>query len=117
MLRYIRSLLIAARNQPYIPSEPWDKDDAEVLTKYLSTPSGKKFKAIMAQMTVSSMNSAVTHTNTLQHSCGYASGFRGAVSAIESLASSSWDKNFSDDGPMDSADGAVTDESILGATP
>lgn len=93
MIRYIRSLLIAARNLPVITGSEWTKEDQELLTRFLSTKTGNNFKGVLASMTIQAQNSAITRTNTLQHSCGYASGFRGAVSAIESLCSMTLSKS------------------------
>lgn len=86
MIRYLRSLFIAARNLPFCPNQKWESADAEKLTTFLASTTGRKFRDVLANMVVSTQNSAISQTNTLQHSCGYASGFRGAVATIESLA-------------------------------
>ncbi len=86
MIRWLRAVILAARFTPFVPQPGWGNEDARSLTKFLESSTGKKLKQYLTNATVMNDASAVLSTNTLQHSCGYATGYKGAVAAIQSLA-------------------------------
>ncbi len=86
MIHWFRAVLAAAKSLPFTPPPKWEREDARALTKFLESPTGKKLKQYLTNASVMADASAVLSTNTLQHSCGYATGFKGAVAAIQSLA-------------------------------
>lgn len=86
MIRWLRAVLISAKSMPFTRPPKWEAEDARALTKFLETSTGHKLKQFLTNSSVMADASAVLSTNTLQHSCGYATGFKGAVAAIQSLA-------------------------------
>jgi hypothetical protein len=84
-MRYLRALLAFVRNQNYIPAPAWDEEDSKSLTHFLNTGSGKKLKVLLANASIRQNASAVQSCSDLQYRCGYASGFTGAIAALESF--------------------------------
>lgn len=71
---------------PWVEEPQWTPDDAAILNNYLSSETGKKFGKIMLNMTLKTNANCISKNKDLEFEAGFANGFRGAITAIESLA-------------------------------
>jgi len=87
-MRKLRAILAFIRHQEWVDEPKWESEDERALTGFLSTLAGKKLSLILLNLILRQNASAVEKdANSLAEACGYAKGFRGCVSTIESLCS------------------------------
>lgn len=90
-MRYFRAMLAFARYQPWVNEPDWTKEDGAVLTRFFGSSTGKRFKAGLLNSVLRQQSNACVSENNVDKAVGYANGFRGCVSYIESLASAGVD--------------------------
>jgi hypothetical protein len=74
------------QDRKWVDKPEWDHEDEERLRSFLKTDTGKKLKAYLLNLTLTYNAEAVQAENNLEKSCGWASGFAGAVSTLDALA-------------------------------
>lgn len=88
MLRKIRAMIMFSRSVGWVDEPRWDREDSERLTHFLTSDTGKKLSLILRNMVVRGNARCVGAKKDLEFEAGFANGFRGAVTSIESLADS-----------------------------
>ena len=83
MIRWLKAAYNAARHIQWVEEPKWDDDDARALTSFMRSPHGIKLAAVLRNMTIRNNASAVQKANLT--TCGFALGFRAAVSVVDSL--------------------------------
>jgi len=73
------------QDRKWVDKPEWDHEDEERLRSFLKSETGKKLKAYLLNLTLTYNAEAVQAENNLEKSCGWASGFAGAVSTFEAL--------------------------------
>lgn len=96
MMRYIKAMLAFARYQEWVEQPEWTKEDGVALTRFLGSNTGLKLKASLLNGVLRQQNNACTSENNVDRSIGYANGFRGCASFIESLAAAGVDNQDSE---------------------
>lgn len=85
MIRHLKAMWQFAKYQAWIDCPQWDDEDAIALKLFLKSKTGIRFKATMLNAVVRQQSSAVVNENNVDRAIGYANGFRGCVSFVESL--------------------------------
>ncbi len=88
MLRKIRAMMLFAREIGWVNEPEWTVDDAKVLEMFLGSDTGKKLGMTLLNMVIKTQSSCIEDKKDLEFNAGFANGFKGAVSSIESLADS-----------------------------
>ena len=65
---------------------PWRKEDANALSNFFKSDSGKRFKDALLNTVLMQNASAITDRNHLQYSSGFAMGQASLVKVIEMMA-------------------------------
>lgn len=86
LFRYIRSMLLFARNQAWVDAPKWLPEDAAELTAFLDSPSGARFKAVLINLVLRQQASALSRTSGLEYEAGFCTGQKALVAAIEGMA-------------------------------
>ena len=86
MFRKLRAMISFARRTEWVDEPAWEHEDAKVLESFLESRSGRKFGRILLNMTIKTNANSIAPNKNLAFEAGYANGFRGAVSVVESLA-------------------------------
>jgi|TARA_R100001530_G_scaffold28654_5_gene22682 hypothetical protein len=86
MLRKIRAMMLFAREIGWVNEPSWTNEDAKVLELFLSSDTGKKLGMTLLNMVIKTQSSCIESKKDLEYNAGFANGFKGAVSSIESLA-------------------------------
>ena len=89
MIRYLKAMWRYAKYQAWVDCPEWRESDSVGFKKFLAGEVGARFRATMLNAVLRQQASAVSSENNVDRSIGYANGFRGCVSFIESLAESS----------------------------
>jgi hypothetical protein len=86
-MRKLKAALAFIRDQEWVNEPQWEDEDEKAWTGFLSTPTGKRLSLILLNLTVrQNANAIAKKPEGLADACGYAKGFRGCVSTLESLA-------------------------------
>lgn len=85
MRRYLRALRQFVKYQAWIDAPEWEKDDGLSLRAFLASDTGVKFRVTLLNAVLRQQASAVASEKDIDKAAGYANGFRGCVSFIESL--------------------------------
>ena len=87
-LKFIRIAWRLSSNLPWVDEPEWRVEDANSLRQFLSSPAGKRLRAILLNMVLRQNAHCVSQceTKTLQVEAGYANGMRTTVHTLESLA-------------------------------
>lgn len=88
MFGKIKAMTMFARHVDWVDEPSWEKEDSERLTNFLTSHTGKKLSLILRNMVVRGNARCVESKKDLEFEAGFANGFRGAVTSIESLADS-----------------------------
>ena len=102
--RFFRFLKIAWRlsgNLPWVGDPNWESTDYIALRNFLVTKEGKRFRMILLNMVLRQNAQAVSTKKGHEFNAGFANGFKGAVSSIESLASTRLYEGSEEDEPSD----------------
>jgi len=87
-MRTLKAALAFIRDQEWVEEPKWLEEDEKAWTAFLGTPTGKRLSLILLNLTVrQNANAIAKKPEGLADACGYAKGFRGCVSTLESLAS------------------------------
>lgn len=84
-MRYLKSLWQFIKYQAWVDCPDWKAEDAIALKRFLASETGVRFKATMLNAVLRQQSSAVVSENNVDRAIGYANGFRGCVSFVESL--------------------------------
>jgi hypothetical protein len=74
------------RYDGWVEEPEWTGEDEERFRSFLVTPTGKKLKRYLLNMTLRHNAAAVREKKDLAYHCGWASGFNSAVGTLELLA-------------------------------
>jgi len=86
-MRKLKAALAFIRDQAWVEEPKWNEEDEKAWTAFLGTPTGKRLSLILLNLTVrQNANAIAKKSEGLADACGYAKGFRGCVSTLESLA-------------------------------
>ena len=86
-MRKLKAALAFIRDQAWVEEPKWNEEDEKAWTAFLSTPTGKRLSLILLNLTIRQNSNAIgKKPEGLADACGYAKGFRGCVSTLESLA-------------------------------
>lgn len=85
MRRYLRALRQFIKYQAWIDCPEWETEDSISLGHFFKSKSGILFKRALLNGVIRQQASAITSENNVDRHIGYANGFRGCVSFIESL--------------------------------
>ena len=85
MLRKLKAALLFLRSSKWVEQPEWTTEDEERLSAFLKSETGRKLKATLLNLTLTYNAQAVRSEKNLAQSCGWASGFAGAVATLESL--------------------------------
>ena len=88
MLRKIRAMLLFAKSVEWVDEPSWEIEDAKSYSQFLASDTGIKLKRTLTNMVVRNNAQCIQNKKDLAFEAGFANGFRGAVSSLESLASS-----------------------------
>jgi hypothetical protein len=86
MKNLFRTIRLAFKANRYAAAPFWSDDNRRDLLIFLQSDTGRTFSALMQNMVIRHMSSAVGKSNDLHYECGFATGFRGCLTTIESLA-------------------------------
>jgi len=101
MLGKIKAMLMFSREVRWVDEPTWKEEDAKKLENFLASDTGRKFGKVMLNMIIKTQSSCLEDKKDLVHSVGFANGFKGAVSAIESLANTELYENSDEGAPSD----------------
>jgi len=86
-MRKLKAALAFIRDQAWVEEPKWNEEDEKAWTAFLGTPTGKRLSLILINLTIRQNSNAISkNPEGLADACGYAKGFRGCVSTLESLA-------------------------------
>ena len=86
-MRKLKAALAFIRDQAWVEEPKWNEEDEKAWTAFLGTPTGKRLSLILLNLTIRQNSNAIgKKPEGLADACGYAKGFRGCVSTLESLA-------------------------------
>ena len=85
MIRYLKAMWQFAKYQPWVDYPDWHDDDARSLQAFLKSGSGLRFKAALVNAVLRQQASAMVSEKSVDRAVGYANGFRGCVTFVESL--------------------------------
>jgi hypothetical protein len=88
MFGKIKAMMLFSRHVEWVDEPKWEREDSERLTSFLTSHTGKKLSLILRNMVVRGNARCVQSKKDLEFEAGFANGFRGAVTSIESLANS-----------------------------
>jgi hypothetical protein len=101
MFRKLRALFSFIKHMPWVDEPKWEVEDSRTLEAYLNSRSGRKLGRILLNMTLRTNSDCVSKKKNLEFEAGFANGFRGAISAIESLADSSLHRELDEESELD----------------
>ena len=101
MLRKIRAMMLFSREIGWVNDPEWTEEDARILELFLVSDTGKKFGMTLLNMVIKTQSSCIENKKDLEYNAGFANGFKGAVSSIESLASTRLYEGSEEDEPSD----------------
>ena len=101
MLRKIRAMMLFSREIGWVNEPEWTEEDARILELFLVSDTGKKFGMTLLNMVIKTQSSCIENKKDLEYNAGFANGFKGAVSSIESLASTRLYEGSEEDEPSD----------------
>ena len=82
----VRAAWTFGRHQCWVNPLPWRKEDANALSNFFKSDSGKRFKDALLNTVLMQNASAITDRNHLQYSSGFAMGQASLVKVIEMMA-------------------------------
>jgi len=101
MFRKIRAMLLFAREVQWTQEPEWKEEDSVKLLLFLESDTGQKFSKTLANMVIRNQSYCLEDKKDLVFSAGFANGFKGCVSAIESLANKELYEDLEGDEPSD----------------
>ena len=101
MFRKLRAMLSFSRQIQWVDEPQWDADDAKIFESFMATGAGRKFGRILLNMTLKTNASCVSRKKNLEFEAGFANGFRGAVSVVESLADGQLHRELEDEDDLE----------------
>ena len=75
------------RHSRWVDKPEWGVEDEERLAAFFKSETGSKLRQYLLNLTLTYKAEAVRTEKGLDRSCGWASGFAGAVATLESLSS------------------------------
>lgn len=91
MIRFLRAMWHYAKYQAWTDHPEWDDEDSIALKLFLRSKSGGRLKAALLNGVLRQQGAAMVGEKGVDRAIGYANGFRGCVSFIESLTGTSED--------------------------
>ena len=85
MMRKLRAAWSFLRTQEWVDEPEWLDEDAESLRRFMLTGTGRKLALILRNQVLRQSVAATQSDKGLDRACGYANGFAGAVSVLDSL--------------------------------
>ena len=85
MIRHLKAMWQYSKYQAWIDCPEWHNEDAIALKLFLKSRAGARLKATLLNGVIRQQASALVSENSVDRQIGYANGFRGCVSFIESL--------------------------------
>jgi hypothetical protein len=82
----VRAAWTFGRHQCWVNPLPWRKEDANALSNFFKSDSGKRFKDALLNTVLMQNASAITDRNHLPDSSGFAMGQASLVKVIEMMA-------------------------------
>lgn len=81
-----RAAFLFSQIHPHIEHAPgWTDEDAKALSKFLTTPTGARYRRTLFHHVQACAFRATMERNHAAYECGYASGARGLCSVSDSL--------------------------------
>ena len=93
--------MLFSREIGWVNEPEWTEEDARILELFLVSDTGKKFGMTLLNMVIKTQSSCIENKKDLEYNAGFANGFKGAVSSIESLASTRLYEGSEEDEPSD----------------
>jgi len=107
MFRKLRAMWAFSRRIDWVDEPSWEPEDAKVLEAFMQTRAGRKFGRILLNMTLKNNANCVSKKKNLEFEAGFANGFRGAISVVESLSDKQLYRELDNEGDQHISDNGV----------